>query len=90
MEVEKNESDSKIFQKRATALAEKLKQSENFSILVGDSKLYSASNAETLKLLKFVTRIPKSIKEVLSLIEKAHEDTEQKWQSLGKRQYKTY
>ncbi len=85
-----NESDSKMFQKRAKALAEKLKQSENFSILVGDSKLYSASNAETLKLLKFVTRIPNSIKEVPSLIEKAHEDTEQKWQSLAKRQYKTY
>ena len=85
-----NESDSKIFQKRATALAEKLKESENFSILVGDSKLYSASNAETLKLLKFVTRIPNSIKEVPSLIEKAHQDTEQKWQSAVKRQYKTY
>jgi len=75
-----NTSDIEVFQKRAQALMETLKNSPSPRYLVADSKLYHEDNAANLKSLGFITRIPHTLKMVSQVIRQALEmDT---WQRL--------
>ena len=58
-----NASDNKIFTERSALLIEHFKQSPSPRYLITDSKLYSKDNAENLKQLGFITRIPGTVKE---------------------------
>jgi len=49
--------------------------------LIADSKLYTEANADNLKKLKFITRIPSTIKQVSETIEKAL-TAKDDWQTL--------
>ena len=73
-----NASDNKIFQERASALVNELKGGSSPDYLIGDSKMYSQSNAENLKSLLFITRIPSTINEENEIIKRACEQSE-KW-----------
>jgi transposase len=64
-----NASDSKVFQKRCRELIDAFKQSEGPRYLVGDSKLYHASNRENLAGIKFIKRIPKNYQEEKKVLE---------------------
>lgn len=66
-----NSSDNTIFRERTKFLVEALKDVDWKGYLVADSKLYHAKNAEYLKLLTFITRIPGSIKEEQNTIKEA-------------------
>lgn len=67
-----NASDSKIFKQRGELLIDLFLNSATLRILVGDCKLYSKAAAESsLKVLKYITRIPKSIKEEGEVIDQA-------------------
>jgi transposase len=59
-----NTSDNEVFKTRAKALIQELKEVPWTGYLIADSKLYSEENAENLKKLKFITRIPSTIKQV--------------------------
>lgn len=84
-----NTSDSQIFRSRCQTLVEQFKKSEVSRYLVADSKLYSSKNAEYLKALSFITRIPRSIKEEGEAINKAI--TEDTWITLdSKNKYHRY
>jgi transposase len=75
-----NTSDIEVFQKRAQALMETLKNSPSPRYLVADSKLYHEDNAANLQSLGFITRIPHTLKIVSQVIRQALErDT---WQRL--------
>ena len=75
-----NTSDIEVFQKRAQALMETLKNSPSPRYLVADSKLSHEDNAANLKSLGFITRIPHTLKMVSQVIRQALEmDT---WQRL--------
>ena len=50
-----NESDNKIFQARAKELVKQLGAPYSVQAVVADSKFYSASNAENMVLLPFIT-----------------------------------
>lgn len=66
-----NSSDNTIFRERTKFLVEALKGADWKGCLVADSKLYHAKNAEHLKLLTFITRIPGSIQEEQNTIKAA-------------------
>src|SRR5216683_3761147 len=75
-----NTSDIEVFQERAQALTETLKNSPSPRYLVADSKLYHEDNAANLKSLGFITRIPHTLKIVSQVIRQALKmDT---WQRL--------
>src|SRR5216683_1640980 len=75
-----NTSDIKVFQERAQALMETLKNSPSPRYLVADCKLYHEDNAANLKSLGFITRIPQTLKIVSQVIRQALKmDT---WQRL--------
>ena len=57
-----NATDSKIFEERAKRLITEFASSDAPRYLVADSKLYHKNNAENLSQLRFITRIPGSIK----------------------------
>lgn len=76
-----NSSDSKVFEKRSQELKQQFAASEEIKYLIADSKLYSEPNAENLKQLQFITRIPDSIKETRSCIDKAIEQPDN-WETL--------
>jgi transposase len=84
-----NASDNKVFAQRSKAIVDGLKNSDPIEALVADSKLYSESNAENLKQLPFITRIPGIIKEELQLIERALGNNN--WQKLDdENQYQSF
>lgn len=84
-----NSSDNKVFAQRAKAIVDGLKNSDPIECLVADSKLYCESNAENLRQLPFITRIPGIIKEELKVIERAFENGN--WQKLDDgNQYQTF
>ncbi len=66
-------SDTQVFQERARALIETLKKSPSPRYLVADCKLYHEDNAEHLKSLGFITRIPHTLKVVSRVIRQALE-----------------
>ena len=66
-----NASDNTVFAERSKELIESFNASETPRYLIADSKLYSESNAENLKHLLFITRIPNTIKQVGETIDKA-------------------
>ena len=75
-----NTSDIEVFQERAQALIETLKNSPSPRYLVADCKLYHEDNAAHLKSLGFITRIPQTLNIVSQVIRQALEmDT---WQHL--------
>ena len=75
-----NTSDIEVFQERAQALIETLKNSPSPRSLVADGKLYHEDNAAHLKSLGFITRIPQTLNIVSQVIRQALEmDT---WQHL--------
>jgi transposase len=75
-----NTSDIKVFQERAQALMETLKNSPTPRYLVADCKVYHEDNAANLQSLGFITRIPQTLKIVSQVIRQALErDT---WQRL--------
>lgn len=75
-----NTSDNEIFESRAKEIINSAKMSESYTI--ADSKLYSKDNAENLKHLKFITRIPGTLKEENKVIENLLENN--KWIELDK------
>ncbi len=68
-----NTSDIEVFQERAQALMQTLKNSPSPRYLVADSKLYHEDNASNLKSLGFITRIPNTLKVVSQVISQALE-----------------
>jgi transposase len=66
-----NASDTKVFQERARALLTTFQHSPSPRYLVADCKLYHADNAENLKSLQFITRIPTTLKVVSQVIMQA-------------------
>jgi len=75
-----NSSDNKVFENRSKALIEQFKAGDTTKYLVADCKLYSKQNAENLKQLQFITRIPDSIGLAGEMIDKAIE--QDKWEQL--------
>jgi transposase len=63
-----NASDNKIFTERAKGLITHFKQLPSPSYLIADSKLYSKENAANLQQLRFITRIPGTLKEERQII----------------------
>jgi transposase len=66
-----NTSDIQVFQERAQALMETLKNSPSPRYLIADSKLYHEDNAINLQALGFITRIPQTLKIVSQVIRQA-------------------
>jgi transposase len=66
-----NASDNTVFKERSKLLIDSFKASETPRYLIADCKLYTAENAENLKDLLFITRIPNTIKQVGETIEQA-------------------
>ena len=66
-----NTSDIEVFQERAQALIETLKNSPSPRYLVADCKLYHEDNAPHLQSLGFITRIPQTLKIVSRVIHQA-------------------
>jgi transposase len=66
-----NTSDIAVFQERAQALIETLKNSPSPRYLVADCKLYHEGNAPHLQSLGFITRIPQTLKIVSRVIHQA-------------------
>jgi transposase len=66
-----NASDTKVFQERAQTLMTTFKNSPSPRYVVADCKLYHKDNAENLKALPFITRIPHTIKVVSQVITQA-------------------
>ena len=56
-----NASDTKVFQERAQTLMTTFKNSPSPRYVVADCKLYHKDNAENLKALPFITRIPHTL-----------------------------
>ena len=76
-----NASDSKIFQKRACALLDGLKNGDELGMLYADSKLYSEKNAENLGAIDFATRIPESNRLARDTISQALAVSTSQWES---------
>ena len=76
-----NSSDNTVFRERAEILLEEFKQSETPRYLIADCKLYTEKNADNLKELPFITRIPQSIKKVGEFITLAVDNPEA-WSEL--------
>jgi len=66
-----NASDTKVFQERAQTLMTTFKNSPSPRYVVADCKLYHKDNAENLKALPFITRIPNTLKVVSQVITQA-------------------
>jgi transposase len=66
-----NASDTKVFRERAQTLMTTFKNSPSPRYVVADCKLYHKDNAETLKALPFITRIPHTLKVVSQVITQA-------------------
>jgi len=66
-----NESDTVIFRERTQALVEQFGQSELARYLIADSKLYDSGNAPHLSQLRFITRIPSTLKQEREVISEA-------------------
>lgn len=75
-----NASDNTVFKERSAALIENFKNSETPRYLVADCKLYTEANADNLKQLLFITRIPNNIKRVGEIIDDALETDD--WETL--------
>ena len=65
-----NTSDNEVFNARSKALKESFEKG-NLKVLIADSKLYSEKNAEHLRNIAFITRIPETNNLALETIEKA-------------------
>jgi len=79
--LEGNASDNTVFKERSEKLIENFKASETPRYLVADCKLYTEANADNLKALLFITRIPNNIKQVGEIIDKALAAPDD-WQTL--------
>jgi transposase len=66
-----NASDNEVFKERSAVLIEQFKASETPRYLIADSKLYTEGNAKNLARIRFVTRIPSTLKVENYLIEQA-------------------
>jgi transposase len=66
-----------LFQARAKELVKQLSDPSSVKAVVADSKFYSASNAENMVLLPFITRVPETIGAVRNRIEKALSDPDE-------------
>jgi transposase len=66
-----NESDSVIFRERTQALIEQFNRSSVARYLIADSKLYDSGNAPNLSSLRFITRIPSTLKQEREVISEA-------------------
>jgi len=66
-----NESDTVIFRERTQALVEQFGESELARYLIADSKLYDSGNAPHLSGLRFITRIPSTLKQERAVISEA-------------------
>lgn len=66
-----NESDTVIFRERTQDLVEQFGKSELTHYLIADSKLYDSGNAPHLSHLKFITRIPSTLKQERVIISQA-------------------
>lgn len=75
-----NKSDSKILADRAKELVDIFRESEGNNCFIADSKVYSKENAPNLLRIKYITRIPASIKLENELIERAIR--EDQWEEI--------
>ncbi len=67
-----NASDNAVFKERSAGLIEQFKASESPRYLIADSKLYTEANAVNLARIRFISRIPSTLKKVEDqLIEQA-------------------
>ncbi len=66
-----NESDTVIFRERTQALVDQFGKSELARYLIADSKLYDSGNAPHLSRLRFITRIPSTLKQEQEVISEA-------------------
>lgn len=79
-----NASDNTVFKDRAEQLLSEFKSSDQPRYLIADSKLYSEKNANNLKEIPFITRIPNTISKVSYLIEQAVDQSKQ-WKNISNR-----
>lgn len=85
-----NSSDNTVFRERAETLLKEFKQSETPRYLIADCKLYAEKNADNLKGLPFITRIPQNIKKVKEFVKLAV-DNPGDWSELhNNRQVQTF
>jgi transposase len=82
-----NAEDSEVFQVRCAALMEEFKASHTPRYVIMDSKGYTRKNAENLAQLRFITRIPETLKAAQEAIDQAWRSDA--WQELD-RQLKYY
>ena len=75
-----NESDTVIFRERTQALIEQFNNSAVARYLIADSKLYDSGNAPYLSSLRFITRIPSTLKQEREVISDALKS--KNWQHL--------
>ena len=75
-----NDSDNTIFKERCKELVEQLSPEDTTDYIIADSKLYCEKNAENLKNIGFVTRVPANIKKVSQSIENALNSND--WEQL--------
>ena len=73
-------SDNKIFQSRCRELIDQFKQADSPSYLVADSKLYCSANADNLRKMPFITRIPGTLKPEQATIQQALQNSQ--WHKL--------
>jgi|AMWB02.1.fsa_nt_gi transposase len=66
-----NASDNTIFRERVSSIIEQIKAGECPTCVVMDSKGYGSENAENLKQIAFITRVPNTFSLVGETIEKA-------------------
>jgi transposase len=76
-----NASDNTVFKERSKLLVDNFRASETPRYLIADCKLYTEDNAENLKNLLFITRIPNTIKRVGEIIDQAL-DAPDAWKTL--------
>ena len=75
-----NASDTAIFRERTQALVDQFGKSELARYLIADSKLYDSCNAPHLSRLRFITRIPSTLKQEREVISEALESGN--WQRI--------
>jgi len=76
-----NTADTVIFKERAGALINEFKKTESPRYLIADSKLYTQENANIIKHLFYITRIPGTLSLEQQVIRQALAD--QTWIPLG-------
>ena len=75
-----NTSDVEVLRERTKKLLKLFADSDQTPCMIGDSKLYNEENIRQLNKIKFVTRVPSTIKRETQIVDQAI--AEDDWQSI--------